>query len=141
MLESPNFRKDKRMKKLLTLAAALAASMMAIAHDTGHRVVSFGPMMEQVAVPRQVGSVEQVSVGGGYDHAGRGDFVRTRTAPGPIIIVRTAPVPHHGVTYQRQDAPHRPAWSGHRGLPVVRYVSTVRRGNSWEDDFGDRQMR
>lgn len=129
------------MKKLLTLAAALATSMLAMAHDTGHMVVSSGPMMEQVAVSRQVCAVEQVSVGYGYDHAGRCDSVRTRTAPGPTIIVRTRPVPHQVVTYQRQDAPHRPAWSGHRGQPVVRYVSTVRRGNSWEDDFGDRQMR
>jgi uncharacterized protein YcfJ len=49
------------MKKLLVLSAALAASGFAMAQDVG-RVISSTPLVQQVAVPRQVCSTEQVAV-------------------------------------------------------------------------------
>jgi uncharacterized protein YcfJ len=49
------------MKKLLALSAALAASGLCLAQDVGH-VLSSTPLMQQVAVPRQVCSTEQVAV-------------------------------------------------------------------------------
>ncbi|MDR3368429.1 hypothetical protein [Rhodoferax sp.] len=49
------------MKKSLLFLATLAASSLSMAQDVG-RVISATPVMEQVGVPRQVCSVEQVAV-------------------------------------------------------------------------------
>lgn len=49
------------MKQPLLLLAALAASVSSMAQDVG-RVISSTPVLEQVAVPRQVCSVQQVAV-------------------------------------------------------------------------------
>jgi len=49
------------MKKPLLLIAALAASSLGFAQEVG-RVISATPVLEQVGVPRQVCSVEQVQV-------------------------------------------------------------------------------
>jgi uncharacterized protein YcfJ len=49
------------MKKLLVLSAALAASGLSLAQDVG-RVISSIPLMQQVGVPRQVCSTEQVAI-------------------------------------------------------------------------------
>lgn len=49
------------MKKLLVLSAALAASGLAMAQDIG-RVISATPVMQQVGVPRQVCTTEQVAI-------------------------------------------------------------------------------
>lgn len=49
------------MKQSLLLLAALAASASGMAQDVG-RVISSTPVLEQVAVPRQVCSVQQVAV-------------------------------------------------------------------------------
>ncbi len=52
----------------------------------------------------------------------------------------TAVAPRSGA-YQTWNTPPAPVWYGHGRQPAVRYVSTERRGNTWEDDFLDRQMR
>lgn len=49
------------MNKLLVLSAAVAASGFAMAQDIG-RVLSSTPFVQQVAVPRQVCSIEQVAI-------------------------------------------------------------------------------
>lgn len=49
------------MKKLLVLSAALAVSGLTMAQDVG-RVLSSTPILQQVGVPRQVCSTEQVSI-------------------------------------------------------------------------------
>lgn len=49
------------MKKLLALSAALAASGLSMAQDVG-RVLSSTPVIQQVGVPRQVCSTEQVAI-------------------------------------------------------------------------------
>jgi len=49
------------MKKPLLLLAALVASASSMAQDVG-RVISSTPVLEQVAVPRQVCTVQQVAV-------------------------------------------------------------------------------
>lgn len=49
------------MKKLLVVLAALAASGFSMAQDVG-QVLSSTPLMQQVAVPRQVCSTEQVAI-------------------------------------------------------------------------------
>jgi len=53
--------KMKIMKKLLLLPAALIASGLCLAQDVG-RVISATPIIQQVGVPRQVCSTEQVAV-------------------------------------------------------------------------------
>ena len=53
--------KMKIMKKLLLLPAALIASGVCLAQDVG-RVISATPVIQQVGVPRQVCSTEQVAV-------------------------------------------------------------------------------
>ena len=57
------------MKKSLLFLATLAASSLSMAQDVG-RVISATPVMEQVGVPRQVCSVEQVAVQGRSSGAG-----------------------------------------------------------------------
>jgi len=159
------------MKQLFVLTAALITSTMAMAYDSG-RVVSVRPVMERVAVPRLVCTVEQVQLGRRapgrvkdvqhcttqtvfeyrpvaydvvYDHAGRRHSVRTSAHPGSTIIVGAAPaaipVLPRGVVQRGWEAPQAPDWYGHRRQPAVPYISTERRGNTWEDDFLDRQMR
>lgn len=49
------------MKKLLILSAALAASGLVMAQDVG-RVISSTPVMQQVGVPRQVCTTEEVAI-------------------------------------------------------------------------------
>lgn len=49
------------MKKQLLLSAAMLASGLCLAQDVG-RVISSTPVVQQVAVPRQVCSTEQVAV-------------------------------------------------------------------------------
>ncbi len=49
------------MKKLLLLPAALLSSALCLAQDVG-RVLSSSPIIQQVAVPRQVCTMEQVAV-------------------------------------------------------------------------------
>ena len=49
------------MKKLLLLSAAMVSSGLCLAQDVG-RVISSTPVMQQVNVPRQVCSTEQVAV-------------------------------------------------------------------------------
>lgn len=49
------------MRKLLLLSAALATSGLCMAQEVG-RVISATPIVQQVAVPRQVCSTEQVAV-------------------------------------------------------------------------------
>jgi len=49
------------MKKQLVLSAAMLASGICLAQDVG-RVISSTPVVQQVAVPRQVCSTEQVAV-------------------------------------------------------------------------------
>ena len=56
-----NTTKVTTMKKLLVLSAALAASGLCLAQDVG-RVLSSTPVMQQVGVPRQVCSAEQVAI-------------------------------------------------------------------------------
>lgn len=57
------------MKKPLLLIAALAASSLGFAQEVG-RVISSTPVLQQVGVPRQICSTEQVQVRG--QHAGSG---------------------------------------------------------------------
>lgn len=57
------------MKKPLLLIAALAASTLGFAQEIG-RVISSTPVLEQVNVPRQVCTTEQVSVQGRNSGAG-----------------------------------------------------------------------
>lgn len=49
------------MKKLLLLSAALASSALCLAQEVG-RVISSTPVMQQVGVPRQVCTQEQVAI-------------------------------------------------------------------------------
>jgi len=49
------------MKKLLVLSAAVAASGLSMAQDVG-RVISSTPIVQQVGVPRQVCTTEEVAV-------------------------------------------------------------------------------
>jgi uncharacterized protein YcfJ len=49
------------MKKLLLLSAAMLSSGLSLAQDVG-QVISSTPVMQQVGVPRQVCSTEQVTV-------------------------------------------------------------------------------
>jgi len=118
------------MKQLLALTVALITSTMAMAYDSA-RVVSARPVMERVAVPRLVCTVEQVQLG--------------RRAPGRVKDVQHCTTQtvfeYRPVAYQAWQAPQAPVWYGHRRQPAVRYISTERRGNTWEDDFLDRQMR
>lgn len=51
----------KIMKKLLLLSAAMISSGLCLAQDVG-RVISSTPIIQQVGVPRQVCSTEQVTV-------------------------------------------------------------------------------
>lgn len=53
--------KMKIMKKLLLLSAAMIASGLCLAQDVGH-VISATPIIQQIGVPRQVCSTEQVAV-------------------------------------------------------------------------------
>ena len=57
------------MNKLLTLSALLIASGACMAEDLG-RVISSTPVVQQVGVPRQVCSTEQVAVQGQKSGAG-----------------------------------------------------------------------
>ena len=57
------------MKKLLVLAIATAAAGICTAEELG-RVISTTPMIQQVAVPRQVCTTEQVAVDGQKSGAG-----------------------------------------------------------------------
>ena len=57
------------MNKLLTLSALLAASGACLADDVG-RVIASTPVVQQVGVPRQVCSTEQVAVQGPKSGAG-----------------------------------------------------------------------
>ncbi len=118
------------MKQLFTLTAALFATTMTMAHDAG-RVVSATPVMERVAVPRQVCTMERVQV--------------QRRAPGRVENVQHCTIQtvfeYRPVALQSPQTAHAPLWYGHRRPRVVPYVSTERRGNTWEDDFLDRQMR
>jgi uncharacterized protein YcfJ len=54
-------RKVKIMKKLLLLSAAMLTSGLCLAQEVG-RVISSTPVIQQVGVPRQVCSTEQVAV-------------------------------------------------------------------------------
>ena len=54
-------RKVKIMKKLLLLSAAMATSGLCLAQEIG-QVISSTPIIQQVGVPRQVCSTEQVAV-------------------------------------------------------------------------------
>src|SRR5512133_805686 len=49
------------MKKLLLLSAAMVSSGLSLAQVVGH-VISATPVMQQVGIPRQVCSTEQVAV-------------------------------------------------------------------------------
>ncbi|MEI8031503.1 MAG: hypothetical protein WCH35_17145, partial [Comamonadaceae bacterium] len=49
------------MKKLLLLSAAMASSGLCLAQEVG-QVISSTPIMQQVGVPRQVCTTEQVAV-------------------------------------------------------------------------------
>ena len=53
--------KVKIMKKLIALSAAMVASGLCLAQDVG-RVISATPIIQQIGVPRQVCSTEQVAV-------------------------------------------------------------------------------
>src|SRR5660397_38020 len=53
--------KVKIMKKLIALSAAMVASGLGLAQDVG-RVISATPIIQQIGVPRQVCSTEQVAV-------------------------------------------------------------------------------
>lgn len=57
------------MKKTLVLAAAVAATGLCAAQEVG-RVISATPMIQQVAVPRQVCNNEQIAVEGQKSGAG-----------------------------------------------------------------------
>lgn len=61
--------KVKAMKKLFLLFTALILSGLCLAQDMG-RVISATPIMQQVGVPRQVCSTEQVSVQSSKSGAG-----------------------------------------------------------------------
>lgn len=129
------------MKKLLVLAAALCFGTLAMAHDTG-RVLSATPVMERVAVPRQVCTMEPVPV-----ERGRFDtrYRSGHRAPAQVEEVQHCTtqtfIEYRPVAYQTWQPPQAPGWYGQRRQATVRHVSTERRGNTWEDDFLDRQMR
>jgi uncharacterized protein YcfJ len=57
------------MKKLITLMAVVATSGLSVAQEVG-RVVSSMPMIQQISVPRQVCTTEQVTTPGNKSGAG-----------------------------------------------------------------------
>ena len=91
------------MKKLTLLSACLAASGLAVAQDTA-RVVSSSPILQQVAVPRQVCNNEQgcttqnfyenqpVAYTVVYEYGGKQYTVQMPHDPGPTLQLQISPL-------------------------------------------------
>jgi hypothetical protein len=91
------------MKKLTLLSACLAASGLAVAQDTA-RVVSSSPILQQVAVPRQVCNNEQgcttqnfyenqpVAYTVVYEYGGKQYTVQMPHDPGPTLQLQITPL-------------------------------------------------
>ena len=90
------------MKKLLLLSAGLLASGVCLAQETG-RVMSSSPIVEQVAVPRQVCNNEQgcttqtfyenrsVAYTVVYEFGGKQYTVQMPSDPGPTVQLQLTP--------------------------------------------------
>lgn len=79
------------MKKLLVLSAAMIASGLALAQEVG-RVISATPIIEQVSVPRNVCTTEQVAYNVVYEFAGKQYSVQMPNDPGPTLQLQISPV-------------------------------------------------
>lgn len=91
------------MRKLLLLSASLLASGVCLAQETG-RVISSSPIIEQVAVPRQVCNNEQgcttqtfsenrpVAYTVVYEFGGKQYTVQMPSDPGPTVQLQVTPI-------------------------------------------------
>jgi uncharacterized protein YcfJ len=99
------------MKRLLLLSAAIVSSGLYMAQDVG-RVISSTPIIQQVGVPRQVCTTEQVAIqqpksgadalifyenrpvayNVGYEFGGKRYSVQMPTDPGPTLQLQVSPM-------------------------------------------------
>ncbi len=98
-----HFKQGKIMNKLLLLSASLLASGLCLAQEVG-RVVSSSPIVQQVAVPRQVCNNDQgcttqtfyenrpIAYTVVYEYGGKQYTVQMPNDPGPSVQLQVTPL-------------------------------------------------
>lgn len=148
------------MKKMITLSALLATCAIANAQETG-LVISATPVMQQVAVPRQVCTSErffvrrcttQVSYESRpvlydvvYMYGGQRYAIHTPYDPGPTIVLTNTPdfvpAPSRRAAYRSDDTRYRSSKAAHSGQPAFWRAGYAHGATSATPVDVDRQMR